>query len=340
MISLAVKYRPQHWDEVVEQEYVKKILKHQADTNTIKHAYLFCGTAGSGKTTSGRLFANYINNDCGNIIEVDAASNNGVDQVRTLIAEASVAPIEGKYKVIILDEVHSLSNSAFQALLKTLEEPPATAVFILCTTDPQKIPETILSRVQRYNFSKISLKGIADRLQYILEQENKEGKQYTYEQNAIQYIAKLAQGGMRAGITMMDKCLSLNQDLTMESVVSALGTVDYDTYFNLLLYIGSQSSTSAIKVIEDVYNAGKDIKNFMKNFEYFVLDVCKYKLCKSFDYVDIPNLPNYVQSLEDEDYTTDLQVLDWCVKTNMSCKYETNAKAVVESNILLFGVQE
>lgn len=172
MKTLAVKYRPQVWDDVIEQTSIKVILSEQIRTCTVKSAYCFTGGAGTGKTTCARIFANEINNHQGTPIEMDAASNNSVDDVRRIIEQAQTKALDSEYKIFIIDECHSLSNTAWQAFLKLLEEPPAKSIFIFCTTDPQKIPKTILSRVQRYDFQRISQKGIVDRLRYIIEQEN------------------------------------------------------------------------------------------------------------------------------------------------------------------------
>lgn len=172
-ISLAVKYRPHGWDSVVEQDSTKIILQQQLETGEVQHAYLFVGSAGCGKTTCARIFANEINHHEGAPIELDAASNSGVDDVRDIIKQAKLKSLDSEYKVFIVDECHALSNTAWQAFLKLLEEPPAKSIFIFCTTDPQKIPKTILSRVQRYDFKRISQQGIVDRLKYILEAENK-----------------------------------------------------------------------------------------------------------------------------------------------------------------------
>ena len=345
--TLAVKYRPKSFDDVVEQQAIKDILTDQIKTGTFQHSYLFCGPAGCGKTTAARIFANDINSGKGNPIEVDAASNNGVDNVREIIDGARRKSLDSDYKVYIIDECHMLSTGAWNAMLKLLEEPPKTTVFIMCTTDPQKIPATILSRVQRYNFSKISLDNIISRLKNIVEWEAAELEyeagivdSYTYTDEAIQYIAKLADGGMRDAITMMDKCLSLDPELTVESVVRALGTVDYHTHFDLLLKMETGVKDSAIALIEDVYNSGKDLKQFIKQFQYFVLDVCKYKMFHDFKYISIPALPEYKEKLEDEDLELALEVLEWVRQLNADIKWESNPKAITQTSIILFRPQE
>lgn len=338
-ISLAVKYRPKSFDDVVEQKAIKDILTDQIETGTFQHSYLFCGPAGCGKTTAARIFANDINGGKGNPIELDAASNNGVDSIREVIDGARRKSLDSDYKVYILDEVHMLSTGAWNAMLKLLEEPPKTTVFIMCTTDPQKIPATILSRVQRYNFSKISLENIVNRLKYIVNQENLEADvqgAFSYTEEAVQYIAKLADGGMRDAITMMDKCLSLDPELTIESVVAALGTVDYNTHFDLLFYMESGNIAAAAKLIEDVFNSGKDLKQFVKQFQYFVLDVCKYLMFRDFTYVSIPALPEYKRRLEDDDLDMALDVLEWARQLNADIKWESNPKAIVQTAILLY----
>ena len=345
-ISLAVKYRPKTFDDVVEQEAIKDILIEQLETNSFKHAYLFCGPAGCGKTTAARIFANELNKRKGNPIEVDAASNNGVDNIREIIDNAKRKALDSEYKVYIIDEVHMLSLGAWNAMLKLLEEPPAGTIFIMCTTDPQKIPATILSRVQRYDFSKISLDKIVERLKYIMIKEKEEAREagcdgaFEFETEALEYIAKLAEGGMRDAITMLDKCLSLSPTLTVESVVKALGTVNYTVYFELLYQLASRNALKAIEVIETVYNSGKDIKQFIRQFQFFVLDVCKYKMFKSFKYIAIPELPEYKIKMEDEDYVDCLKILDWARQLNADIKWESNAKAMIETSILVFCKEE
>ena len=171
--SLAIKYRPKTWEDVSEQSSTKLILQQQLQSGEVKNAYLFCGPAGCGKTTCARIFANDINHGEGNPIELDAASNNGVDDVREIINQAKTKSLDSEYKIFIIDECHALSNSAWQAMLKIIEEPPAKSIFIFATTNPERIPKTILSRVQRYDFNRISTEGVVDRLRYILDEENK-----------------------------------------------------------------------------------------------------------------------------------------------------------------------
>lgn len=337
--TLAVKYRPKTFDDVVEQEAIKMILEDQIATGTFQHSYLFCGPAGCGKTTAARIFASEINGGKGNPIEVDAASNNGVDNVRDIIDNARRKSMDSEYKVYIIDECHMLSTGAWNAMLKLLEEPPKTTVFIMCTTDPQKIPATILSRVQRYNFSKIPLQSIIGRLKTIINKENMTEEvqgAYIFDEEAISYVAKLADGGMRDAITMMDKCLSLNPHLSVESAVKALGTVDYDTHFDLLFYLESNNKRDAIGLIERVYDSGKDLKQFIKQFQYFVLDVCKYMMFRDFTMVSIPALDEYKQKMEDDDLDSALTVLEWVRQVNTDIKWEANPKAIVQTAIALY----
>ena len=240
---------------------------------------------------------------------------------------------------VLVHNCHMLSTGAWNAMLKLLEEPPKTTVFIMCTTDPQKIPATILSRVQRYNFSKIPLQSIIGRLKTIINKENMTEEvqgSYTFDEEAISYVAKLADGGMRDAITMMDKCLSLNPHLSVDSAVKALGTVDYDVHFDLLFFLESNNKKSAIELVEKVYDAGKDLKQFIKQFQYFVLDVCKYMMFRDFTMVSIPALDEYRQKMEDDDLDSALTVLEWVRQLNTDIKWEANPKAIVQTAIALY----
>lgn len=342
--SLAVKYRPRSFEDLTEQTAIKDILENQIETKTFQHGYLFTGPAGTGKTTSARIFANMINDGKGNPIEVDAASNSGVDNIRQIIEDAKRKPLDAEYKIFIVDECHSLSNGAWQALLKTLEEPPKFTIFIFCTTDPQKIPNTILSRVQRYNFQKISNKGIAKRLSSILIMESEETNEcgcdgaYDWNTEAIEYIAKVSNGGMRDAITLMDKCLSLSSDLTLENVLQTIGGEDYSTFITFLSALEGKVKVSAIRIIETVYNAGKDVKQFLKDFSKFILEVEKYALYKNFDYISLPNiLENELEQLVDDSL---FDIMDFVVSLNNQIKWENDAKTLVELSILIYCGRE
>lgn len=338
--SLAVKYRPKTFDDLVEQEYIKAILLNQLKTNTTKQAYLFCGPAGDGKTTSARIFANEINMGKGKPIEIDAASNNGVDDVRQIIEDSKRKPLDSEYKVFIIDECHQFSLGAHNAMLKLLEEPPKTAIFIMCTTDPQKIPNTILSRVQRFDFSKISTNGIFNRLKYICDTENKirdRKDKIQYVDESLKLIANYAAGGMRNAITMLDKCISLNTKLTVDNVVKAIGTVDYDTCSGLLQYLTDDKDiASSISVIDDIYNSGVDLKQFFKTFQGFIIDVINVKLFKSFDSTILPETGEMLDIINTLDYNECADILDLIIDINSNVRWETDVKNYIKGRIIVY----
>ena len=332
-MSLATKYRPKTFDDVTEQSAIKIILQQQISSGTIQHAYLFCGGAGTGKTTTARIFANEINQGKGNPLELDGASNNSVDDVRTIIQQAKVQSMDSEYRIFILDEVHALSNNAWQALLKILEEPPKKAIFIMCTTNPEKIPRTILSRVQRFDFKRISQEGICKRLEWILGQEIKLTR--TYEPQAVQYLAKIADGGMRDAITLLDKCLAYSADITIENVIQTLGTVDYDVFIGLSDALHFKEADNLIKIIESVYADGKDLKQFIKDYMSFLIDVNKYDILHNFDYLQLPiTYEQTLQSREQGWYDSCKNLLPVIVKLNADIKWETQPKVAIEARLL------
>ena len=289
MQPLANKYRPKTFDDVSEQSAIKQIIENQIANDDLRNAYLFCGGAGTGKTTCARIVANMINNGEGKPIELDAASNNSVDDVRRIITDSKFKSMDSKYKVYIIDECHSLSNSAWQAFLKLLEEPSKYTIFIFCTTDPQKIPGTILSRTQRYNFQRISTNGIITRLKYIISNENKEnGQDITFEEEALIYIAKSASGGMRDAITTLDKCLSFSKNLTLVNVVDVLSNgitvYDFEEFTHTIM---KKDNVGAIELLNKYYMSGTDMNLFLNNYFDFLLDIQKFlmlhtsKFCSS-----------------------------------------------------------
>ena len=334
--ALAIKYRPQTFEDLTEQSAVVTILTNQIETNTIKHGYLFCGGAGTGKTTSARIFANMINKGVGTPIELDAASNNSVEDIRRLTEDAQTQSIDSEYKVFVIDECHSLSNQAWQAMLKTLEEPPAKAIFIFCTTDPQKIPNTILSRVQRYNFQRISQEGIVQRLLYILRCEGAIASTHLVE--AVEYIAKIADGGMRDAITLMDKCLSFSSDLTVENVIKALGVTDYNTMFDLNNAFFENDKSKLIKIVSDVYSSGMDLKLFIKTYFEFLLDLNVYCLTKDLSMTKIPDVwVGEMNSYGSHEWSVSNNLLTYITDLQSSIKWEQNPKAVIIAKFILFN---
>ena len=336
-MNLDLKYRPSTFSDLVCQDNVKRVLVNQIETGEYKQAYLFCGSAGCGKTTSARIFANDINEGKGKPIEIDGASNNGVDNVRNIIEDCRMKSLDSKYKVYIIDEVHMLSIGAFNALLKVLEEPPKGVIFILCTTDPQKIPLTIMSRLQRFDFKRIPVDDIFNRLKYIIEQENKDGANIQYDEDALLYIAKLADGGMRAAIKKLDTVLGYTSNITMQEVEDCLGIASYELMEDLLNAIYNNNAKLAVEIIDDLHYEGKDLKLFISDFTNHILDLCKFDLTQNLDLTAIPptqlkpttSLVNLVGS----DFLVDM--LDVFSKLTYKLKYEQNPKAIIESEMIL-----
>jgi len=286
-ITLASKYRPHTFEDIVEQDSIKTILKNQIKSNDLKHAYLFCGSAGTGKTTSARIIADLMNEGKSTPIELDCASHNGVDDVRAIIDECKTKPMMGKYKIFILDECHQFSTSAWNALLKILEEPPEYVIFLFCTTDPQKILGTILSRVQRFNFSRISIAGITARLKYIIENENNERavagiEPIVYEDSAIDYIARLSQGGMRDSITTLEKCLDYSTTINLMNVINVTsGGVTEDVLLEMLSNILNNKCSEALLLFEKIYMSGVDVSLFLKLWTEYLQNCVKYMITQT-----------------------------------------------------------
>lgn len=291
MANLAAKYRPKTLDDVVEQPVVVNIVKNMlAQTDVTIRAMLFTGPAGTGKTTISRCIANQLNGGLGGIIEVDAASHSGVDSVRELIEQAKTYPVGTKWKIFIVDECHSFSSAAWQAWLLCLEEPPAKSIFLFCTTNPEKIPATILSRVQTFKLSKISTDGIAERLKYVVESEIAQGVPITYTESALLYIAKLANGGMRDSLTLLDKALAYSLDVSSENLQVGLNLPNYGDYFELLGAYAKKDNAVVADVIHRVYNSGVNFITWFQGFHSFVANIMKYILLQDISATMIPEI--------------------------------------------------
>lgn len=299
--ALYRKFRPTVFEDVKGQEHIVTTLKNQIRSGRTSHAYLFCGTRGTGKTTIAKIFAKAVNcehpvdgSPCGecaicksiaagtsmNVIEIDAASNNGVDSIRQIVEEVNYSPAEGKFKVYIIDEVHMLSIGAFNALLKTLEEPPAYVIFILATTEVHKIPITILSRCQRYDFRRISIDTISDRLKELTDKEHVQ-----IEDKAVRYIAKVADGSMRDALSLLDQCIAFyfEQELTYDKVLDVLGAVDTEVFSRMLREILNGDAAAALGVLQDIVLQGRELSQFVTDFAWYLRNLL---LIKSADGVE------------------------------------------------------
>lgn len=319
MFNLALKYRPKVFEDIVSQKEVVSILRNQLETRTTKNSYLFSGASGCGKTTMARIFANEINKGLGQPYEIDAASNTGVDNVRKIIEQASFKSIDSEYKVFIIDECHMLSLGAWNALLKVLEEPPQHSVFILCTTDPQKIIPTVLSRVQRFDFTRIPTTAIVERLLRIVDFEVKEGKNIKYTRDAIQVIAEQAKGGLRTAISLLDKALAFTQDLTYDLTCTALSLMNKQDLDTITSYVFDNKPQDLLKAIDDIYMDGKDLKQFIKQWIERTLTKQKEVIMGK---VKTPH--SYIA------------LLDILLNINNGIKYEDTPKDLIEAELLLF----
>lgn len=349
--ALYRKFRPDNFVDVKGQDHIVTTLTNQIKANRLGHAYLFCGTRGTGKTTVAKILAKAVNcqhpvngnpcNECEmckaiqagtamNVIEIDAASNNGVDNIREIREEVSYRPTEGNYKVYIIDEVHMLSTGAFNALLKTLEEPPSYVMFILATTEAHKIPITILSRCQRYDFHRISIETIAARLSELLQAEGVDA-----EEKAVRYVAKAGDGSMRDALSLLDQCIAfyMNQTLTYDKVLEVLGAVDTEVFSKLLRKVLQGDVTACIHILEDMIVGGRELTQFVSDFTWYMRNLLLVKTSENpEEAIDVSS--ENLLLLKEESEMTDIDTLMRYIRVfselSNQIRYATQKRVLVE----------
>ena len=347
-------YRPKNFSDVIGQEHIVRTLKNQIENNNVGHAYLFCGTRGTGKTSTAKIFSRAVNctnlhndepcNECENcreiledktmdVVEIDAASNNSVDDIRELRENVKYSPAKAKYKVYIIDEVHMLSQGAFNALLKTLEEPPSYVIFILATTEPHKIPATILSRCQRFDFKRVTVKDISSRMRYICEKEGIEA-----DEKALNLIARNSQGALRDALSILDQCISFEGNkISYNDVIELLGSVNIEQLFDLAESVIKEDTRKSLQILNDFIIWGKDVRNLVNDLidHFRNLMVCKI----SNDLDEIISLPEETidllkQQAETIDTNNLIRILNILSETQDGMKISSNPRVLMEVTMM------
>lgn len=347
-------YRPQTFEDVVGQEHIIRTLKNQIENNNVGHAYLFSGTRGTGKTSTAKIFARAVNclnskdeepcNECEvcrdilndnimDVVEIDAASNNSVDDIRELRENVKYSPTKTKYKVYIIDEVHMLSQGAFNALLKTLEEPPSYIIFILATTEPHKIPATIVSRCQRFDFKRVTVLDMTTRMKKICDEED-----IKVEEKALNLISRNAQGALRDALSILDQCISFgNNKIEYKDVVELLGTVNIEQLFELAQYIIDQNTKESLQILNEFVLWGKDIRNLINDLIDHFRNLMVCKVSNELD--EIISLPDEtIEQLKSQSEKVDvddfIRVLNILSKTQDSMKTASNPRILAEVTMM------
>lgn len=347
-------YRPKNFSDVIGQEHIVRTLKNQIENNNVGHAYLFCGTRGTGKTSTAKIFSRAVNctnlhndepcNECENcreiledktmdVVEIDAASNNSVDDIRELRENVKYSPAKAKYKVYVIDEVHMLSQGAFNALLKTLEEPPSYVIFILATTEPHKIPATILSRCQRFDFKRVTVKDISSRMRYICEKEGIEA-----DEKALNLIARNSQGALRDALSILDQCISFEGNkISYNDVIELLGSVNIEQLFDLAESIIKEDTRKSLQILNDFIIWGKDVRNLVNDLidHFRNLMVCKI----SNDLDEIISLPEETidllkQQAETIDTNNLIRILNILSEAQDGMKISSNPRVLMEVTMM------
>jgi DNA polymerase-3 subunit gamma/tau len=354
-VALYRKFRPPVFEDVKGQDHIVTTLKNQIKSDRVGHAYLFCGTRGTGKTSVAKILARAVNcehpvdgSPCGecemckeiaagnsmNVIEIDAASNNGVDNVREIIDEVSYSPTRGKKKVYIIDEVHMLSTGAFNALLKTLEEPPSYVMFILATTEVQKLPITILSRCQRYDFHRITIDTIEARLREVVDAEG-----IQVEDKALRFVAKTADGSMRDSLSLLDQCIAFNygQELTYDKVLGVLGAVDTEVFSRLFTALYNQDVNAALTLLADVVIQGRELAQFVNDFVWYLRNLMLVQASDQMeDVIDISseNLATLKEQASKADVDTILRYIRIFSELSSQIRYATQKRILIEITLI------
>lgn len=359
--ALYRKFRPQSFEEVRGQDAIVTTLKNQIKTDRVGHAYIFCGTRGTGKTTIAKLFAKAVNcenpqdgSPCGecqsckniaagvsmNVVEMDAASNNGVEDVRRIIDEVSYSPTEGKFRVYIVDEAHMLTREAANAFLKTLEEPPSYVKFILATTDPNRLPITIRSRCQRYDFRRIDIETITGRLRELADRE-----QVVVDDSALRYIARCADGSMRDALSLLDQCIAFNlgEELTYDKTLEVLGAVDTDIFSSMLRMILDKNVTGSIHLLEEVVMRGRELSQFVTDFVWYLRNLMLVKTAENIDDV-IGVSTEHRKLLQEEakmiDTPTVMRYIRILSELSNQLKFATQKRVLIEMTLIKLCVPE
>ncbi len=354
-VALYRKFRPPVFEDVKGQDHIITTLRNQIRSDRVGHAYLFCGTRGTGKTSVAKILAKAVNcenpvdgSPCGecemcreiaagssmNVIEIDAASNNGVENVREIIDEVSYSPTKGKRKVYIIDEVHMLSTGAFNALLKTLEEPPSYVMFILATTEVHKIPITILSRCQRYDFHRITIDTIEARLRQVVDAEG-----IDVEERALRYIAKTADGSMRDSLSLLDQCIAFNygEELTYDKVLGVLGAVDTEVFKKLFDAVYTRNVGDALKILSEVVIQGRELTQFVNDFVWYLRNLMLVQASDQMeDVVDIStdNLKTLKEQAQGADTDTILRFIRIFSELSSDIRYATQKRILIEITLI------
>ena len=349
--ALYRKWRPDSFSDVKGQDHIVTTLKNQILSDRVGHAYLFCGTRGTGKTTVAKILAKAVNcenpqdgNPCGecavcraiadgsslNVIEIDAASNNGVDNIRQIKEEVAYRPTEGRFKVYIIDEVHMLSIGAFNALLKTLEEPPEYVMFILATTEAHKIPVTIMSRCQRFDFKRISVTTISDRLRDLADRE-----QAKVTDEALNYIARMADGAMRDALSLLDRCMAfyMDKELGYEDVLEVLGAVDTEIFSKMLRDIINEKVTDIIRRLDEMILNGRDLTQFVADFTWYLRNLMMLKASEEAASMIDMSAENMKRITEETCMVSDEQVMRYIrilSELSSDIRFSTQKRVLVE----------